>query len=77
MALKTRAEPGTRVQLDISPRRAAPSRAYEIGHGFGEVCEYDPVFDIYTVRMDGGEVLRLSSVHLKREDLGYGRKSRA
>lgn len=76
MALNREAEPGTRVTVAISAQVAASRQAYEAHGRHGEVVGYDTVYRRYTVRLDGGEVIALLGVHLKREDLGYGRKGR-
>lgn len=79
MALRREAEIGARVMIACSPKYAAPTRAYLLHGKAGEVIEYSgPQYDQYTVQLDRtGEVITLSGVHLTREDVGYGRKSRS
>lgn len=76
MALNKQAEPGTRVTVWISSTAAVSREAFKSHGRHGVVQEYDPVYRLYTVRLDDGGVITMLGVHLKREDLGYGRKGR-
>lgn len=76
MALSKQAEPGTRVTVSMSHTAAASRQVYDADGQHGAVDAYDPVYRRYTVRLDSGEVITSLGCHLKREDLGYGRKGR-
>ena len=79
MALRGEAEPGTRVEVHVNPSKSAPSWAYRLtGRGRAVVVSFDSVFQLYTIRLDGeSETRQISGTHLKREDLGYGRRARS
>lgn len=79
MALRGEAGPGTRVEVHVNASKSAPSWAYRVtGRGRAVVVAFDPVYQLYTIRLDGeSETRQISGTHLKREDMGYGRRAHA
>jgi hypothetical protein len=74
VGLRKKAEIGTRVEL-VAGSPSAPTRCYQGGKG--KVVAHSSATDTYTVELDDGEVVRTTGRNLKREDLGYGKRTRA